>query len=216
MRRSCLTAICAAQVDVVVSLRNLGSEPVNITYIAGSVNLVQLFAQFQQNLSVAPYNYPVSPGQEVSLPYAFQLAPQLGAAKYQGAAHCGLSRFMFCSVTDAASVALTLLYTTSTGSYGDTFFNRTLELADAVSEFKALPVVGVLFSVGAVAYLAHSKLTVAEALKKSVQAGEATPGKKAAVSKDEVPTLLTKLCLRPTHSPTRCSGSLARQPLRRQ
>jgi len=71
---------------VLVGLRNGGAWPLNVTVVAGSINLPEAFSyMYLQNLTVAPFGLEVAAGQEVSLPYAFQVSPRLGAVKYQGA-----------------------------------------------------------------------------------------------------------------------------------
>ena len=70
---------------MIVGVRNLGSEALNVSLVGGSVNLVQSFGNYMQNLTIQPYNWPVPAGEEMSFPYMFQLDPRLGSVKYQGA-----------------------------------------------------------------------------------------------------------------------------------
>lgn len=158
---------------MVVGVRNLRTEVVNVTLCAGSVNLVQQFSQFQQNLTVHPYSYPVEPGQEVSLPYMFQLAPQLGAVKYQGGAAAPL---LNARRSHASAVALTLLYTSGSESYGDTFFNRTLELAEAESSWTPTSLSIAAVMLGGAAYVLYGKMAPApKPAAKVVLSSEAAP-----------------------------------------
>lgn len=102
-----------------VTLRNGGAFPLNVTTIAGSVNLVEFFPQFIQNLSAVGYTgVTVYPSTDVSLNYNIRLHQKLGGVKYQ--------------------IALTVLYNAEGVAYGQTFFNSTVEVLELPGEMMSL------------------------------------------------------------------------------
>ncbi len=71
------------QVHALVGLRNGGDSPLNVSYVVGAVSAPGVYPpQYIQNLSYAPFAMTVPADTEVTLPYSFQLSPQLGALPY--------------------------------------------------------------------------------------------------------------------------------------
>ena len=92
----------APQVDVLVGLRNAREDAVNVTLVTGSINNPGFFPQYLQNLTVSQYSVEVPAGAEFTLPYTFQVSPNLGPMPYTLA----LSVFYVAGGRLAASTAL--------------------------------------------------------------------------------------------------------------
>ena len=99
------------RVTVLLGVRNTGNDDVNVTYIAGSLNVPNNFAFYVTNFTVSAYGDAiVKPRQEATFEYAFAIDPQF-------AGH-------------ALQLALTTFYDEAGASYATTFFNATVPVLD--------------------------------------------------------------------------------------
>lgn len=127
-------------VDVVVGIRNDGSETYNLTMIAGSLNSPADFNLHVQNFSNIGYGQMLAPGEEVSLEYKFFPDGRLEPRDF--------------------TVALTVFYGDAAGGwYSSTFFNETINIVEVKKwvDWELLGLVG-LFAVAAsgLGYAAYS------------------------------------------------------------
>lgn len=97
--------------DVVLGIRNEGSETYNISMIAGSLNSPVDFNVHLQNFTQLGYGQVIKPGEELSLEYKFLPDPRLEPRDF--------------------IVALTAFYVDSQGKwYSSTFFNETINIVE--------------------------------------------------------------------------------------
>lgn len=100
-------------ISVVVSARNTGSRPLNLSAITGSINSAAKYEVFIQNFTIGRYFAPLAPGAEASLEYKFRADPVLGS-----------------SPAREFQVALHLLYESHGSYYSSTFFNQTVDIGE--------------------------------------------------------------------------------------
>jgi hypothetical protein len=97
-------------VPVLVGFRNGRDTAVNVSFITGSINAPGFFPQYLQNLTVSQYGFEVPAGLEFTLPYTFQLSPQLGPTPY--------------------TLALSVFYNAGGEPFASTAFNATVQMAE--------------------------------------------------------------------------------------
>lgn len=99
------------RVKVLLGVRNAGNDDVNVTYIAGSLNVPNNFAFYVTNFTANAYGDAiVKPRQEATFTYEFVVDPQFAGHSLQ--------------------LALTTFYDEAGASYATTFFNATVPVLD--------------------------------------------------------------------------------------
>ncbi|GBF99455.1 hypothetical protein Rsub_11941 [Raphidocelis subcapitata] len=101
-------------ISVVVSGRNTGSKALNLSAIVGSINSPQNYEMFIQNFTIARYFAPLAPGAEASVEYKFRADPILGSTPPR-----------------EWTLALHALYEVDGAYFANTFFNATVDIAEA-------------------------------------------------------------------------------------
>ena len=100
---------------VLLGFHNSGGTPLNVTHIAGSLNLPNMFSFHVTNFTVSEYLSIVEPGKEASFEYRFELDPLLAGHDFQ--------------------LAFTAFYADDADNYATTFYNGTLTILDPIGVF---------------------------------------------------------------------------------
>ena len=153
-----------APLKILLGFRNNGDAPVNVTHIAASLNVPQMFSFYVTNFTVQTPLVTVEPGKEASFEYLFVLDPALAGHDFV--------------------LAATVFYEDEAERFASTFHNATISVLDPVGAFDAqtLTVKLVLLALAlALAYLAMAAAgalpTAEKALKKAVSARKKSPAK---------------------------------------
>lgn len=157
-------------ITAVISAHNDNTKAYNLTAVVASLNSPMDFSMYIQNFTHRVYFEELLPGEERTLEYKFQLAPQVPTRDFQ--------------------VAIHLIYEDvgSTGYYSNVAFNGTIEvvekpkLVDMEGIFMYLMIAAALGGTGYWVFAnASDKLGVKKATKKSKK----SDGKAAAFDEDE-------------------------------
>jgi hypothetical protein len=146
------------QIDALLGVRSEVQHPVNVSLVMGGVHHPESYAFQLQNLTTQPFGgLALGPGEALTLPYAFTLAPQLGGGpnpRYTracpapwGDARCAAPRgalleALLCvcvavaSLTHVAHTPVSVVVVTADAGgafYSNAAFNRTVEVFEPVN-----------------------------------------------------------------------------------
>lgn len=154
------------KIKVLLGLRNTGNDDVNVTYIAGSLNVPNNFGFYVRNFTANAYGDAiVKPRQEATFTYSFAIDPQFAGHKLQ--------------------LALTTFYDEAGASYATTFYNATVPVLDPKVAFDRELVMIYLTLAGVAALILALIL-------KAVGLGHLVPGFTPAKTKKDVKKLVVK------------------------
>ena len=154
-----------APLKILLGFRNNGDVPVNVTHIAASLNVPQMFSFYVTNFTVQHPHVTVEPGKEASFEYPFELDQTLAGHDFV--------------------LAATAFYEDETESYASTFYNATVSVLDPVGVFDAQTLVVKLVLIAIALGLVYAGVAAAgalpaaeKALKKAAGAGKKAPAKR--------------------------------------
>jgi len=158
-------------ITAVISAHNDNTKPYNLTAIVASLNSPLDFSMYIQNFTHRVYFEELPAGEERTLEYKFQLAPQVPTRDFQ--------------------VAIHLIYEdvgASSGYYSNVAFNATIEvvekpkLVDMEGIFMYLMIIAAL---GGSGYWIFANATDKLGVKKSIKKSKKGDGKAASFDEDE-------------------------------
>lgn len=132
-------------IQTYVGLSNRDARAYRVTGVAGSLNRVEGFRTYVQNLTVAPFNRTVEPGSEASFSYTFSLNDRLDVRSYRLALTVFYQRASMATGSASASAR-----------HSATFYNATISTVDNSSVMD-----GRTFAIGAVVVLGGIAAAVA-------------------------------------------------------
>lgn len=156
-------------IQTYVGLSNRDARAYRVTGIAGSLNRVEGFRTYVQNLTVTSFNRTVEPGSEASLSYSFSLNDRLDVRPYRLALTVFYQRASVAAGSAPASAR-----------YSATFYNATISAVDNSSVVDSRT-----FAIGAVVVLGGIAAAVA-AIRGSVSDGDTGAGRAKGSSKSGV------------------------------
>eukprot|EP00170_Pyropia_yezoensis_P002054 contig_8754_g2058 len=132
-------------IQTYVGLSNRDARAYRVTGVAGSLNRVEGFRLYVQNLTVTPFNRTVEPGSEASFSYAFSLNDRLDVRPYRLALTIFYQRASMAARNAPASAR-----------HSATFYNATISAVDNSSVVDSRT-----FAIGAVVVLGGIAAAVA-------------------------------------------------------
>ena len=143
----------------------------NVTHIAGSLNVPQMFSFYVTNFTTQQVHTLVESGKEASFEYPFLLDPSLAGHEFQ--------------------LSVTAFYEDESETYASTFYNSTIAVNDPVGVFATQTFVVKLVLLGIVAAVAYAGVSAAGAMpavEKSLKKAIGSGTKKQAAPKRETGT----------------------------
>lgn len=132
-------------IQTYVGLSNRDARAYRVTGVAGSLNRVEGFRTYVQNLTATPFNRTVEPGSEASFSYAFSLNDRLDVRPYRLALTVFYQRASMATGSASASAR-----------HSATFYNATISAVDNSSVVDSRT-----FAIGAVVLLGGIAAAVA-------------------------------------------------------